>query len=118
MSRSRKKTPICKDGNRKKSYDKALANRRFRRARIDDETFNDAFAGKSNRYKHFNESWEIADYTSRWTLSDAVRAWYEEEKPSYYDWYFQHYGVGYYHHTYGTIERYLNHCWRKYYRGK
>lgn len=118
MSRSYKKTPICKDGNRKKSCDKAWANRRFRRVSIDNETFNDLYSGKSNRHKQFNESWEIADYTSRWTLEDAVRAWYDEEKPNYNDWYFRTYGEGYYHYRYKTLENYLNKCWRKWYRAK
>ena len=54
MSRSYKKTPVCKDGNASKKSGKKMANRKIRKAAD--------LGGKSNLYKKEFESWDIRDY--------------------------------------------------------
>ena len=73
MSRSRKKTPIVKDNGKGKKTAKSLANRKVRR-KLKDLDYKIA-DGKA--YRKESESWDIADYVSRWTREDAVKE-YEE----------------------------------------
>lgn len=54
MSRSYKKTPVCKDGNASKKSGKKMVNRKVRNT-VD-------LAGKSNHYKKVYESWDVCDY--------------------------------------------------------
>lgn len=54
MSRSYKKTPVCKEGNRSKKWGKRKANRKVRKTT--------GLGGKSNLYRKAYESWNICDY--------------------------------------------------------
>lgn len=54
MSRSYKKHPVCKDGNRSKKVSKKLANRRVRNSILS--------GGKSMQYKICYERWDVSDY--------------------------------------------------------
>lgn len=56
MSRSYKKTPVCKDGNKSKKEGKFWANKKIRRSK-------DLRMGvKSNLYKKAYEQWDVCDY--------------------------------------------------------
>ena len=54
MSRSYKKHPVCKDGNRSKKVSKKLANRRVRNSILS--------GGKSMQDKICYERWDVCDY--------------------------------------------------------
>lgn len=54
MSRSYKKTPVCKDGNDSKKSGKKIANKKVRK--------NPELRGKSNLFKKAYESWNICDF--------------------------------------------------------
>ena len=54
MSRSYKKHPVCKDGNRSKKVSKKLANRRVRNSILS--------GGKYMQYKICYERWDVCDY--------------------------------------------------------
>lgn len=76
MSRSYKKHPISKDGNRKKRWAKTAANRKVRR-----------YLGRSiahrlphRAYKKLFESYEIADYVSLYTREEAIAEYEEYQK--------------------------------------
>jgi hypothetical protein len=78
MSRSYKKTPVIKDNGKSKKISKTFAVRKTRRKlkNLDYEIAD----GKAYR-KEF-ESWEIADYVSRWTKEKAIQ---EYETNQYID---------------------------------
>ena len=81
MSRSYKKVPITKDGNRKKKWIKQLANRKNRRKlkqdllRQMDESVNPR---EKKSYRKNFESWDIVDYVCYWPLEQVIAAYYHE----------------------------------------
>ena len=95
MSRSYKKTPIIKDNGRSKKVQKRFANRRVRNY----IKHNDI--GKGKQYRKLFDSWEIADYVSRWTKEDAIRDYNSVMKgaPSY--------AKDYYLENFPTLESFL-----------
>lgn len=97
MSRSYRKNPIVKDNGKSKKEMKSLANRKVRR-KLNDPDF-DIADGKAYR-KEF-ESWDIADFISRWTKEDAVKEY--ESKSKKYPWFKK---------EWPTLEDYLNY-WEK-----
>jgi len=73
MSRSRKKTPILKDGGRSSKWGKQTSNRKFRRhnkVKVHQEDFEDVWY-KSNQAMC---SWDINDHVCHWTLGDALHS--------------------------------------------
>ena len=64
MSRSYKKTPVCKDSPSKSS--KRFANKKVRRT-LD--------IPNGGSYKKCYESWDISDWACIWTKEDAIRDW-------------------------------------------
>ena len=54
MSRSYKRTPVCKDGNASKKRGKKIVNKKIRKTTD--------LGQKSNLYKKGYESWNICDY--------------------------------------------------------
>ena len=97
MSRSYRKNPIIKDNGKSKKEMKSLANRKVRR-KLNDPDFNIA-DGKA--YKKEFESWDIADFISRWTKEDAIKEY--ESKSKKYRWFKE---------EWPTLEDYLNY-WEK-----
>lgn len=97
MSRSYRKNPIVKDNGKSKKEMKSLANRKVRR-KLNDPDFNIA-DGKA--YKKEFESWDIADFISRWTKEDAIKEY--ESKSKKYRWFKE---------EWPTLEDYLNY-WEK-----
>ena len=97
MSRSYRKNPIVKDNGKSKKEMKSLANRKVRR-KLNDPDFNMA-DGKA--YKKEFESWDIADFISRWTKEDAINEY--ESKSKKYRWFKE---------EWPTLEDYLNY-WEK-----
>lgn len=92
MSRSYRKTPILKDGGRSSKYNKQLANRHIRR-KANRDVYSDHI-GSNSFYKKMYESWEINDYISRYTLTEAIEdynrlikmEWFYERYPTLEDW--------------------------------
>lgn len=76
MSRSYKKHPICKDGNRSKKWARTTANRRVRRY-LNSST---AHRLQHRAYKKVFCSWEIADYTCLYTKEEAIARYEEHQK--------------------------------------
>jgi len=75
VSRSYKKYPIirlCETGGAK--WEKARANRQFRRCSI-----RDLHTGKSAIHRKYSESWNIHDDFYRWTRKEAEQEWEWEE---------------------------------------
>ena len=97
MSRSYRKNPIIKDNGKSKKEMKSLANRKVRR-KLNDPDF-DIADGKA--YKKEFESWDIADFISRWTKEDAIKEY--ESKSKKYRWFKE---------EWPTLEDYLNY-WEK-----
>ena len=97
MSRSYRKNPIIKDNGKSKKEMKSLANRKVRR-KLNDSDFN---ISNGNAYKKEFESWDIADFISRWTKEDAIKEY--ESKSKKYRWFKE---------EWPTLEDYLNY-WEK-----
>ena len=97
MSRSYRKNPIIKDNGKSKKEMKSLANRKVRR-KLNDPDF-DIADGKA--YKKEFESFNIADFISRWTKEDAIKEY--ESKSKKYRWFKE---------EWPTLEDYLNY-WEK-----
>ena len=97
MGKSYRKNPIVKDNGKSKKEMKSLANRKVRR-KLNDPDFNIA-DGKA--YKKEFESWDIADFISRWTKEDAIKEY--ESKSKKYRWFKE---------EWPTLEDYLNY-WEK-----
>lgn len=101
MSRSYKKTPVCKDG-RSGKFGKKVANRKVRYYK------GDIADGKS--YRKIYESWEIHDYISHYPLSQLRKEREAEEKA------IRHNGVPAYRRE---SSFYLSdHQWAKYFKRK
>jgi len=71
MSRSHRKNFVLTDHNRGTWRYKRRANKRVRKCR-------DLSSGCS--YKRISDSWDICDWRTRHTLSDALMAWGERTK--------------------------------------
>lgn len=97
MSRSRKKNPITKDGNSQKRNKKRIAEKQVRNylKQHPEETLQ----GKS--YRKVWESWEIADYVSRYTREEAIKDWNE--------------GHNYLHKKFNSLEDWLEYYDKCYY---
>lgn len=54
MSRSYKRTPVCKDGNKSKKFGKRQANKRVRKTK--------ELGRKSKLYRKAYEPWNVCDY--------------------------------------------------------
>lgn len=81
MSRSYKKFPISKDGNRKKKQIKQIANRKYRRKMKQDllRQMDESSNPRAKKYYRKNfESWDIADYVCYWPLKDVIASYYHE----------------------------------------
>ena len=78
MSRSYKKHPVCKDGNRSKKASKKLANRRVRNTILS--------GGKYMQYKNCYERWDVCDY--RFYQEKEV-GMDEEELKRWKKWYYR-----------------------------
>ena len=81
MSRSYKKFPISKDGNRKKKQIKQIANRKYRRKMKQDlqRQMDESSNPRAKKYYRKNfESWDIADYVSYWPLSAVIDSYSRE----------------------------------------
>lgn len=66
MSRSYKKTPVCKDGNASKKRGKKIANKKIRKMAD--------LGQKSNLYKKGYECWNICDYRFYEECADGYSA--------------------------------------------
>ena len=97
MSRSYRKNPIIKDNGKSKKEMKSLANRKVRR-KLNDSDFN---ISNGKAYKKEFESWDIADFISRWTKEDAIKEY--ESKSKKYRWFKE---------EWPTLDDYLNY-WEK-----
>lgn len=81
MSRSFKKTPVCKDGSKhskKKKYSKRQENKKVRKLQ--------AALRKSNEYRKIGEQWNICDYRTYETKPESVT---EEEVNWWRKFYFR-----------------------------
>lgn len=99
MSRSYKKHPIVKDNGKGKKKSKRFANHTVRR---DKDT-----PLKGGNYKKMSESWEIADFVTRYSIEDAIDDWYDEEM--------EHYAFpfkGWRHKKFKTLEKWI-YYWKK-----
>lgn len=103
MSRSFKKTPICKDGygSKKLQRMKRLANKKVRHAEGVPNNF---------EFKKYFEAWEIHDYKFYMTESELREDWEKEEKSP------NEHGT-FMHDRFKTYEKAL-HWFRKAYRNK
>lgn len=110
MSRSYKKHPYVTDGSpRETKKDKRIAAGRIRN--LDPESdASDVLSGKSARFKKINQdTYDIHDYSFRWTREQAIEAFENESDPdSPYS----------YHSRYGTLENFLHKVWAKWYKRK
>lgn len=108
MSRSRKKTPIFKDHEKRPNRPmKAFANKKVRHTK-------DIPSGSS--YKKIFNSWDISDYFFYCTKKEAIQ-WWEDEvyeatrqgiSPDEYGW----------HKEYLSLDEFLNKYWARYYLRK
>lgn len=81
MSRSYKKFPVSKDGNRKKKQIKQIANRKYRRKMKQDllRQMDESSNPRAKKYYRKNfESWDIADYVCYWPLEQVIAAYYKD----------------------------------------
>ena len=76
MSRSYKKTPVCKDDNRSKKFGKKMANKKTRK------TAN--LSGKSKHYRKAYETWDVCDFR---TYKECDMDFDEEELNHWKKWY-------------------------------
>lgn len=97
MSRSYKKTPIIKDNGSGKKFAKKIANKRIRT-----KLKQDIEIGDGNEFKKHSESWDIADYVSRYTEHEAIEDYNTNN---------------YLHKKYPTLESWIKE-YRKYYKRK
>lgn len=67
MSRSRKKTPVFKSTDK---FAKRYANHAVRHSKTD-------ISIKGNAYKRCFPSWNICEFSSRWTLEDALKTYHD-----------------------------------------
>ena len=97
MSRSYKKHPIIKYAPQSGKYGKREANQKVRR---DSKNNPEEAPLKGKSYKKQYSTWEIHDVVTRWTLREAIDAWYEEEAPHYR-------GTGWRHDRYKTLKNWI-----------
>ena len=102
MSRSYKKNPVCKDtGSNGRRFAKRRASQLFRRKIELDEDM-----PARPQHKKMTESWEICDYRTRMTETEAIE-WY----------YYRSEREDYFKKRYPTLEKWLK-AWRKWYKNK
>ena len=109
MSRSWKRNPYCKDRGIGKDA-KQIAAARLRCIPIDSEESEVLVSAPANYKKINHDTWDIHDYTSRWTLENAIKDYYESIKNSRWKERFLS--------QYPTVEDYLTRNWAKYYKRK
>lgn len=97
MSRSFKKHPYCTDGRGGRKQWKRIANKIVRNYK------NNLADGKN--YKKLYESWNIHDYISRWSWSEAKKEWEDGLRNTYLQ---EHYP---------TLKEFYR-LWKKYYHSK
>lgn len=105
MSRSYKKHPITKDGNRSSKKDKQIANKRIRR------NYKNDLPTKGKGFKKFYNSWEINDYVCYWSKEEAIKNWNDEVNEAAsrgiplekWGW----------HSQYANLEEFLDKAWAK-----
>ena len=108
MSRSWKRKPFCKD--KCSRWDKRNAASRVRNIPIDSEDSAVLIAAPANYKKINHDTWELHDYSFRWTLEDAIEDYYESATIGRWKERFLS--------QYPTLEDYLRKCWAKYYKRK
>ena len=109
MSRSYKKNPISKDGNRSKKYARTKANRIVRRRQNWDKI------GDYNSYRRLNCQYDIYDSWSRYTLNEQLEfrtRWIAGRECGRY-----HDGYSKYDHEYYNINTCIK-KWKKWYYWK
>ena len=107
MSRSWKKKPFCKD--KCSRQDKRDAASRVRNIPIDSED-NAVLVSAPANYKKINhDTWELHDYSFRWTLEDAIEDYYDHLNGKWSKNFLK---------QYPTLEDYLIKCWARYYKRK
>ena len=97
MSRSYKKNPCCTDNGKHTTYEKRRANKVVRRS------IEDIPNGKT--YKRFFCSWNIRDYSFRYTANEAREDYNKEENMPWM-------------REYVDADDYVNKFWRKWYKSK
>ena len=97
MSRSYKKSPCCTDNGKHTTYEKRRANKVVRKSK------EEVPSGKA--YKRFFGSWNIRDYSFRYTEHEAREAYYREENESWM-------------RKYRNADDFVNKFWRKWYKSK
>lgn len=122
MSRSYKKHPYCTDGRSPTPRQmKSIANRSVRRRNkrivfghlYQESNYRDALCLDRMSYKRFYNSYDIHDWVSRWTKTQAIHEW---EHPHWHYWA----RTNTWWHTweeYKTREE-MEQYWAKYYRRK
>lgn len=80
MSRSYKKTPIVKDSNKGKKLEKRFANKKIRAFFKEHSDV----SLPNNSYKKVSESWNIADFTCRWSKEDAIQFYNDRCRLEFY----------------------------------
>jgi len=115
MSRSYKKTPVLKDNNHKNIH-KILANRKYRRYKSEDDTY------QHREYKKTYKSWAVHDWVLRCSKEDAIDTYYNLCRPEYYSYVDNRRDqlkcVEKFKKEYPTVEDYLQKAWAKEYKRK
>lgn len=110
MSRSYKKHPVSKDGNKSSKKAKQIANKRIRR------NYKNELPIKGKGFRKFYNSWEINDYIAYWSKEEAIKDWNDEVgRAASYGIPLEEYG---WHSIYGSLEEFLDKCWAKYQKRK
>lgn len=105
MSRSYKKHPISKDGNRSSKKDKQIANRKIRR------NYKNDLPTRGKGFRKFSDSYDINDYIEYWSKEEAIQDWNNEIKEA------ETRGIPLekwgWHSRYASLEEFLDKAWAK-----
>lgn len=116
MGKSYKKTPIIKDNGKSKKKEKRIANHTVR-SKLKNNIDFELADGKS--YKKVFDTWDIADYKSRWTEREARVYYYKHCSPEFYSWQRDPYqSAARFKELYPTVEIFLQKCWAPYHKRK
>lgn len=96
MSRSTKKNPIYTDGRNGRKISKRFANKTVRQYKGE--------IAKGKSYKKLYNSYDIHDFTNRYSWEEAILDYYNNE-------------YGYLQTRFPSLSAYYR-CWRKYYKNK